>query len=144
MTVVPPDGGRTIPYGAQVLRFLSDQLDGFALADVVVPARFGGPIPHAHHDFDEALYILDGTLMVTEGHEEIEAGPGSFFLAPRGLRHAFRNPTDNPVRVLGLWSPGPAGLAFMEDVAAALPTAGPPDRAVMAEVYRRHHSDLLP
>ena len=59
--------------------------------------------------------------------EEVEAGPGSFFLAPRGIRHAFRNPGDIPVRVLGLWSPGPAGLAFMEDVAAALPTAGPPD-----------------
>jgi quercetin dioxygenase-like cupin family protein len=98
-----------------VLRFLSDQLDGFTLADVVVPARFGGPIPHAHHEFDEALYILDGTLVVTHGHEEVEAGPGAFFLAARGIRHAFRNPSDDQVRVLGLWSPGPAGLAFMED-----------------------------
>jgi hypothetical protein len=31
----------------------------------------------------------------------------------------------------------------MEDVAATPPSAGPPDSAVMAEVYRRHHSDLL-
>ena len=65
-------------------------------------------------------------------------------LAPRGVRHTFSNPDDAPVRVLGLWSPGSAGLAFMADVGEVIPPGGAPDPAAVAEVYRRHRSELLP
>ena len=35
-------------------------------------------------------------------------------------------------------------LAFMEDIGAALPASGPPDPAQLAEIYRRHNSELVP
>ncbi len=64
-------------------------------------------------------------------------------LAARGTRHTFRNPSDRPMRVLGIWSPGSA-LEFMADIGAALPASGPPDPARIAEAYRRHNSEVLP
>ncbi|CAN5291279.1 hypothetical protein BH20ACT5_BH20ACT5_07980 [soil metagenome] len=81
--------------------------------------------------------------MVTGRSESRIAAAGDLVLAPRGLRHTFSNPTDHPVRVLGLWSPGSA-MSFMADVGAALPAAGPPDMARIAEVYRRHNSEIAP
>jgi hypothetical protein len=36
---------------------------------------------------------------------------GSMLTAPRGTRHFFSNPFDDPARVLGIWSPATLGLA---------------------------------
>jgi hypothetical protein len=55
----------------------------------------------------------------------------------------FANPAGEAVRVLGVWSPAGA-LAFMEEIGAALPASGPPDPAQLAEIYRRHNSELVP
>jgi hypothetical protein len=35
-------------------------------------------------------------------------------------------------------------LSFMEEIGAALPATGPPDLAQLAEIYRRHNSELAP
>jgi quercetin dioxygenase-like cupin family protein len=142
--IVGPDGGRTFPYAGQPMRILAE-LAGVAVAEMTVPARFAGPVPHRHDGFDEALYVLDGTLLLTYGRDEpVEAVAGSMCVAPRGVRHTFANPAEMPARVLGLWSPGPAGLAFMVDVGAVLPAHGRPDPAAVTEIYRRHASELMP
>jgi len=54
--------------------------------------------------------------------------------------HPFANPTGDPVRVLGVWSPAGA-LAPTEEIGAALPASGPPDPA---QIYRRHNGELVP
>lgn len=74
----------------------------------------------------------------------LEAPAGALCMAPRGVRHTFANPSDTPARVLGLWSPGAAGLAFMRDIGAVLPPGGAPDPDAVAGIYGRHASDLLP
>jgi hypothetical protein len=43
------------------------------------------------------------------------------------------NLTDAPARVLGLWSPGSTGLAFMADVGSAIPPGGAPDPNLIAK-----------
>jgi mannose-6-phosphate isomerase-like protein (cupin superfamily) len=117
----------------------------WAAAELVVPPRFRGPVPHVHDTFDEAIYVVDGALQVVVGHEEaVEAPAGSFLTAVRGTRHAFSNPSDEPARVLGLWSPAAEGLAFMRAVGAALPAEGPPDPEALRAVYEAHHSRLEP
>ena len=45
--------------------------------------------------------------------------------------------------MLGVWSPADA-LSFMEEIGAALPAAGPPDPVALSEIYRRHHSEIVP
>jgi mannose-6-phosphate isomerase-like protein (cupin superfamily) len=139
--------GPSFPYAGQPMHILAGQdgqPPGFAAMELSVPARFAGPIPHAHDEFDEAIYVLTGRLMVAgEGPPE-EAGPGSMFVAPRGQRHGFSNPFGEAALVLGLWGPPEPALAFMRDVGAALRADGPPDPEQMRDIYERHASRLLP
>jgi quercetin dioxygenase-like cupin family protein len=64
---------------------------GFAAMELTIPPHFAGPIPHAHDEFDEAIYVLSGRLLVHGDDEPAEAVPGSLFVAPRGHRHGFSN-----------------------------------------------------
>jgi mannose-6-phosphate isomerase-like protein (cupin superfamily) len=139
--------GASFPYAGQPMHILAGQDGqpaGFAAMELSVPARFAGPIPHAHDEFDEAIYVLSGRLMVAGEGEPEEAGPGSMFVAPRGQRHGFSNPFGEAALVLGLWGPPEPALAFMRDVGAALRPDGPPDPDLMRDIYERHASRLLP
>lgn len=130
------------------MRVLADSMpgfDGFAAVEMTVPPNFAGPVPHAHATFDEAIYVLDGRLLITAGYDDpVEAPSGSMCVSPRGVRHGFSNPDPTPVRVLGLWSPASVGLAFMADIGAVIPPGGAPDPAQIAALYRKHDSELLP
>ena len=145
--VVPAGRGASFPYAGQQVRVLAghDGSSPWAACELTVPPRFAGPIPHAHDNFDEAIYVVEGVLLVGLGSEALqEVSAGSMLTALRGTRHRFSNPSDQPVKVLGLWSPAQAGLDFMRDVGNVLPAQGPPDASHLAEVYARHGSRLLP
>jgi mannose-6-phosphate isomerase-like protein (cupin superfamily) len=135
------DPTRLIPYAGHVIRVLGE-CEGLAICELTVPPRSVGPPAHIHHDFDEAIYVLSGALTMTRGQADPEPAPaGTLILAPRGIRHTFANPTDEPVHVLGAWSPASA-LSLMEEIGAALPATGPPDPTQLTEIYRRHNSEL--
>ncbi len=79
--------GPSFPYAGRpthVLAGQDGQPEGFAAMEIVIPAHFAGPIPHAHDEFDEAIYVLRGQLQVT-GDQTLEAAAGSMF-----TRHATR------------------------------------------------------
>ena len=139
--------GPAFPYAGQPMHILvghGDQPPGFAAMEITVPPHFAGPIPHAHDDFDEAIYVLSGRLLVLGDDEPQEAPPGSMFVAPRGHRHGFSNPSGEVAQVLGLWAPPEPALAFMRDIGAGLSPDTPPDPDRMREIYARHASRLLP
>ncbi len=145
--VVRAGHGETFDYAGQPTTVLAghDGNSPWAACEVVVPPRFAGPVPHAHDHFDEAIYVVEGVLLVGLGYEEaIEVPAGSMLTALRGTRHRFSNPSEHPAKILGLWSPAEAGLSFMRDIGAVLPAQGPPDAAHMADTYARHASRLLP
>ncbi len=93
MTLLTHRGeGPTFPYAGQPMHILAGHDDlpsGFAATEITVPDRFAGPIPHAHDDFDEAICVLSGRLLVVGNGEPQEAVPGAIFVAPRGHRHGF-------------------------------------------------------
>lgn len=88
--------------------------------------------------------MLSGHLQVLGDEELQEAAPGSMFVAPRGQRHGFSNPSAEPALVLGIWAPPEPALAFMRDIGAALTPGAPPDPVLMREICTRHASRLLP
>ena len=51
--------------------------------------RFAGPfVWHAHEHEDEMFLVLSGRLRIElEGADDVELGPGQFFVVPRGVRH---------------------------------------------------------
>jgi quercetin dioxygenase-like cupin family protein len=44
---------------------------------------------HRHPSEDEAIYVLEGELLVHVDGKETRVGKGGFFFAPRGVAHAF-------------------------------------------------------
>ena len=72
--------GAGFSYAGQPVHILAGhggQPPGFAAMEITIPAHFAGPIPHAHDEFDEAIYVLSGRLLVAGAGEEPfeERGP---------------------------------------------------------------------
>src|ERR1051326_136358 len=63
------------------------------------PPRLIAPL-HVHHKDDEAWYVLEGTLRVRVGDEEVEARTGAAVFVPRGTPHTY-------------WNPGPGKLRYL-------------------------------
>ena len=83
-----------------------DTAGRFALIDMLVPPG-GGPPPH-RHDFEETFHILEGEIEVTFRGETSIVRTGETANVPANALHAFRNATDDTVRLLCTVSP--AGL----------------------------------
>src|SRR6266852_2332200 len=67
-------------YAGQPVHILAGhggQPPGFAAMEITIPGHFAGPVPHAHDEFDEAIYVLSGRLLVAGDGEPQEAAPGS-------------------------------------------------------------------
>ena len=87
--------------GPQVL--LSSEPAG--IIEIALPPAWDGPPLH-HHDFDEAVYVLEGELTFQLGDELRTAGPGSLTWAPRGSVHTLANLSDASARYLLVCTPG--------------------------------------
>lgn len=90
------------PLAGQVIGSITD---AFVIAEWRDPGGPPGPprliAPrHVHHRDDEAWYVLEGTLRVQVGNEEVEARAGSAVFVPRGTPHAYWNPGPAPTRYL--------------------------------------------
>jgi uncharacterized cupin superfamily protein len=67
------------------------------------PGAPGGPM-HMHYGVEEMFFVLSGTPSVRTPHGEEELAPGDVVYFPEGPvgLHTFSNPTDEPVRMLGI------------------------------------------
>lgn len=141
-SVNPAD--ETIRLGPIEVRFLvtSEQSSGtVAVFEVLVPAgqRLMGP-PHSHDHYEETIYGLQGVLTWTVDAKPIDVKPGLALCIPRGAVHRFDNNGPEDARVLCLATPAAIGPQFFREVAEVAKAAGggPPDRAKMFEIMRRH------
>ncbi|TAL08629.1 MAG: cupin domain-containing protein [Chloroflexota bacterium] len=65
----------------------------------------GGWIAPHVHAYEEALYVLEGELLLDLGGPVHRLVTGDYALMPTGLRHALGNTSDAPIRFLSLNSP---------------------------------------
>ena len=81
--------------------FAADHL-GASLIEYL-PQAPGGPM-HMHYGVEEMFFVLSGTPTVRtpEGEEELSPGDVVYFPEGRDGLHTFSNPTDEPVRMLGI------------------------------------------
>lgn len=101
-----------------------------------IPPRWIAPL-HVHHQDDEAWYVLEGTLGVRIGEEEVVAGAGSGVLAPRGKAHTYWNAGEGPLRYLLVMTPNIHKL--IQEIHATKDRS----REGMQALFRRHNSELL-
>lgn len=116
----------------------------FSLWEAVVPAGAGAP-PHTHMREDEAFYVLSGELLVEFEGESAprRIAPGGFFFGARGRRHAFRNVSDQPARVLIVSTPS-CGLDQMFAELEAATAAGTPDFGKLAAIAAKFGVTIEP
>jgi quercetin dioxygenase-like cupin family protein len=90
---------------------------------------------HIHSNEDEALYVLEGELLVHIDGQDHRIGPRGVAIAPRGVPHAFLV-TSHTARVLTLQTPGSAEAFYRgasEPANADAEPSGPVDFARVRE-----------
>ena len=137
-----PPHSDPIAVGALSVRFLVEASESNGTVTVFeceVPAGARTPAPHSHDAFEETIYGLQGASTWTIDATTIEIGAGDAVCIPRGAVHSFDNRGDVDAAFLAIATPGVFGPAYFKEIGALLATtAGPPDRAALAEVMRRH------
>jgi len=137
----------TIKIGPLGIRFLltGDDSNGNAsVFEVLVPAgqKLAAPA-HKNDAYEEILYGIEGVLTWTVDGTPIDVGPGQALCIPRGAVHRFDNLSGQDVKQLAVITPAIMGPAYFREVAEVIGAAGgPPDRAKMMEVFRRHGMTL--
>jgi len=116
----------------------------FSLWEDVVPPGAGVP-PHTHAHEDEAFYILNGELLIEfEGEPAPQrVGPGGFFFGARHKRHAYRNVSDQPARMLVLCTPS-CGLDQMFAELEAATAAGMTAIETLAAITAKYGVTIEP
>ena len=135
----------TIKIGRLGIRFLltsADSNGSVSVFEVLVPAgeKLAAPA-HKNDAYEEILYGIKGVLTWTVDGTPIEVGPGQALCIPRGAVHRFDNLGHEDVKQLAVISPAIMGPAYFREAAAVINAAdggGPPDRAKMTDVFRRH------
>ncbi len=134
----------TIRLGPLAVRFLltgDDSTGSIAAFELVVPGAKRLPAPaHSHDHFEETIYGIDGVLTWTVDGKQIDVGPGQALCIPRGATHRFDNNGTQDVKALCVITPAAIGPQFFREAAEVVNATpgGPPDRAKMADIMRRH------
>jgi mannose-6-phosphate isomerase-like protein (cupin superfamily) len=64
-----------------------------------------GALPHAHPGIEQVCYLLTGRAVAEVNGERCEMGPGDACYFPAGARHSFTVVSDEPARVLVIYTP---------------------------------------
>ncbi|HEX4824176.1 MAG TPA: cupin domain-containing protein [Candidatus Polarisedimenticolaceae bacterium] len=134
----------TIHLGPLTVRFLvtgADSNGSLAAFELTVPGSEKLMAPaHSHDAFEESIYGLEGTLTWTVDGTQVPVGPGQALCIPRGAVHRFDNTAGKDARALCILTPAAIGPDYFREAAEVLNAAagGPPDRAKMIEIMRRH------
>src|SRR5215468_1282395 len=138
----------TIQIGQVRIRFLltgNDSNGSVSVFEFFVPVgqKLAAPA-HKNDAYEEMLYGIEGVLTWTVDGTPIEVGPGQALCIPRGAVHRFDNRGSADVKQLAVITPAIMGPAYFREAAEVgnAATGGPPDRAKMIEVFRRHGMTL--
>jgi quercetin dioxygenase-like cupin family protein len=134
----------TISLGPLAVRFLiagEDSNGSVAALELTVPGaqRLAAPA-HSHDHYEETIYGIVGVLTWTVNGKEIKVGPGQALCIPRGAVHRFDNNEMQAAKALCVVTPAAIGPQYFRESAEVINAAagGPPDRAKLAEIMRRH------
>jgi mannose-6-phosphate isomerase-like protein (cupin superfamily) len=139
-TVLRRGDGERHPMGASsvTIKAGGDQTAGtFYFGEAELQPGFPGPPPHVHERLHDMFYVLEGTLTMRLGDEQLSAEPGTFVCVPPGVVHTFSNSGPEPVRFLNFNTP--AGWeGYMRDLGAAAAAGRQLGTAEIGEIAARY------
>ena len=134
--VLYPGQGVSVVYpvgGSLTFKVRGSETNGALLALETIAAAGEGPPLHTHAQEDELLYVLDGHFQFRLDDQLHEGPAGTCMYIRRGIPHTWRNVSDEPARMLVVFTP--AGMeSFFEQFAEHARAATAPD------AFRRYGS----
>jgi mannose-6-phosphate isomerase-like protein (cupin superfamily) len=125
--------------GVHTWKASAEETDGtFILFEDFMTQDKSTPL-HVHADEDEALYVLEGEILVHIDGTDHRVGPRGVAVAPRGVPHAFLV-TSPTARVLTLQTPGSAESFYRgasEPACGDVDPSGPVDFGRVREAAER-------
>lgn len=98
-----PDEGETLSMVGDNYRLLitgKETENAFAVIDMLIPPG-GGPGPHAHSNFQESFYVIEGEIVVKSETQTYTAKAGAFVSIPKGgAIHSFKNESISTAHIL--------------------------------------------
>jgi len=112
-----------------------------AAFELFVSAAQRLPAPsHSHDHYEETIYGIEGVSTWTVDGKQIDVGPGQALCIPRGAVHRFDTNGTKDAKALCVITPAAIGPEYFREAFGVLNAAkgGPPDKAKMMEIMRRH------
>ncbi len=112
-----------------------------AAFELLVPATERLPAPaHSHDHYEETIYGIEGIVTFTVDGKPIDVGPGQALCILRGAVHRFDNNGTREAKALCVITPAAIGPEYFRETSEVINAAagGPPDRARLSEIMRRH------
>ena len=124
-------------------------MQAYSVIEIVADPHNGVPL-HVHNNEEEHFIVLDGTLDIAVGNRRWDATAGSSVTVKRGEPHAWCNPSDMPLHMLVVFSPGrieglfraAAGVDDVDKIAAIAGRYG--TQLIGPPLHERVHSIYSP
>lgn len=154
-TTVDAGDGQSLSVVGDTYRLVitGEQTEGaYATIDMLIPPQ-GGPGPHAHADFQESFYVIEGEIVVKTETQTYTARKGAFVNIPTGgIVHDFKNETDTTAHLLCVVVP--AGMEkFFQEIGKPVspgeflplpPPMTPEEQKRMQEIAEKHGQKIYP
>ena len=112
--LIGPDDGERVSRGPRDHRILAE-LPELEVVELRFGPDFEGVEPHSHADHVDSFYVLEGEAEFALGDETVRAGRGSYFAAPIGAVHGFRNVGFGELRMLNIHAPNTGFAVRLRD-----------------------------
>jgi mannose-6-phosphate isomerase-like protein (cupin superfamily) len=83
----------------------ADTNGAYSLVEIVSDPGDGSPM-HVHQNEDKHIVILEGTGRIAYGEQIVDAAVGTAVTLRKGVPHAWCNPSNSPLRMAIIASPG--------------------------------------
>ena len=115
--ILSADDGKNVSMVGDTYRILvtgKETNGAFATIDMLIPPG-GGPGPHAHPDFEETFYVIDGEVEVKSEAGTYIAKKGAYVVIPKGgIVHCFKNKSEEIAHLLCTVVPSGLEQLFLE------------------------------
>jgi mannose-6-phosphate isomerase-like protein (cupin superfamily) len=80
-------------------------MGAYSVIEIIADPGNGVPL-HIHNKEEEHFIVLEGTLDIANGDHRSDVPAGTSVTVKRGVPHAWCNPSDTPLHMLVVFSPG--------------------------------------
>jgi mannose-6-phosphate isomerase-like protein (cupin superfamily) len=136
------DNAPKLGYGGQIWVHVNGDSTGgtFGMWEGLLPPGGSSPI-HIHHNEDECVFVMEGTMLFVCGDQQWESGPGTWVRMPKDVPHGIRAMGDTPVRFLEFFLP--AGLEHLFNKLPETKLDTRPDMAKILAVAKRYGLEFV-